>query len=240
MSNNIELNNVVTNLEKLGYIVKVFDSKESAKEYLLSTVKGKTIGFGGSQTIANLNLKEELSKNNTLYLADKIPDGETSESIKSKIFTADYFMLSCNAMTLKGEIVNIDGIGNRVAGSLYGHKKIYYILGENKICNTLDEAIDRARNIASPKNSLRLHRNTPCAFKVKEDLEKMFKSKYNTDTIDQARWAEFIENIPNCELNTHCFNCDSDDRICRSLCIHMSKIKSMEAEVIIIKGDFGY
>lgn len=240
MNNKIEINNVVDNLKKLGYIVNVFDTKENAKEYLLSSIKNKTISFGGSQTIANLNLKEELAKNNTLYMTDKIPEGETSESITSKIMSADYFMLSCNAMTLKGEIVNLDGIGNRLAGSLYGHKKIYYILGDNKICNTMEEAVDRVRNIASPKNCLRLHKLTPCALKVRDDLEKEFKEKYNTETIDQPRWAAFIESIPNDKLNTHCFDCASDDRICRSLCIHLSKIKSMEAEVIIIKEKLGY
>ena len=63
------------------------------------------------------------------------------------------------------EIINIDGAGNRVASSIYGHKKVYFVVGRNKLAPTYDEALWRARNIASPKNAQRLNRKTPCAVK---------------------------------------------------------------------------
>lgn len=74
-------------------------------------------------------------------------------------------MTSVNGLTEDGVIVNIDGTGNRVAGSLFGHKKVYYIVGKNKIASDIEAAIWRARNIAAPKNSARLGLRTPCAVK---------------------------------------------------------------------------
>ena len=62
-----------------------------------------------------------------------------------------------------GELINIDGNGNRVASSLYGHKKVWFIVGRNKLAPTYEEALWRARNIAAPKNAQRLGRKTPCA-----------------------------------------------------------------------------
>ena len=68
-------------------------------------------------------------------------------------------------MDEEGVLLNIDGTGNRVAATLYGHKKVYFVVGRNKIAPTYDEALWRARNIAAPKNAQRLQRKTPCAVK---------------------------------------------------------------------------
>ena len=79
--------------------------------------------------------------------------------------TADVYLSSANALAETGEIINIDGAGNRVASTLFGHKKVYFVIGKNKIAPTYDEALWRARNIAAPKNAHRLARKTPCAAK---------------------------------------------------------------------------
>ena len=79
--------------------------------------------------------------------------------------TTDVFLTSVNAASESGELVNIDGSGNRTAGTLFGHKKVYFVLGENKIVPTLEDAIWRAKNIAAPKNAERLKLKTPCAQK---------------------------------------------------------------------------
>ena len=78
---------------------------------------------------------------------------------------ADVYLTSVNGLAETGELINIDGTGNRVAATLYGHKKIYFIIGRNKLAPTYDEALWRARNIASPKNAHRLQKKTPCAIK---------------------------------------------------------------------------
>ena len=78
---------------------------------------------------------------------------------------AEIYISSVNAVSLNGEIVNIDATGNRVAATTFGPKKIYFIIGKNKVANTLDDAIFRARNVASPLNAKRLKLNTPCAVK---------------------------------------------------------------------------
>lgn len=78
-----------------------------------------------------------------------------------------YFFTSVNAIAETGEMVNIDGAGNRVAGSLFGHEKVYFIAGTNKIESTLEKAVYRARNVAAPMNAARHNFKTPCA--VKQD-----------------------------------------------------------------------
>lgn len=75
------------------------------------------------------------------------------------------YLSSVNALAETGEIVNIDGAGNRVASTLYGHKKVYLIISRNKLAADYDGALWRARNVAAPKNAQRLNRKTPCAIK---------------------------------------------------------------------------
>lgn len=237
----MDLFNVKTKLERNGYEVSIFDTKEQSITYLLDKVKGKTVGFGGSQTITELNLKNLLVANNTVYVPDFPIDGETFASTAKKAMQADVFLLSANAVSENGEIINIDGIGNRLAGSLYGHEKVYYIIGENKIGGTLEEAISRARNIASPKNALRFRHKTPCAMIVLDQLEQKFREKFSIDgEIDQIEWEKFIEGLSTEELNTHCYDCKSAERICCSLLIHFTKPHSMPMEIIIIRKEMGF
>ena len=75
------------------------------------------------------------------------------------------YLTSVNGLAETGELINIDGAGNRVASTLYGHKKVYFLVGRNKLAPTYDEALWRARNIAAPKNAQRLQKKTPCAVK---------------------------------------------------------------------------
>ena len=79
--------------------------------------------------------------------------------------TSDVYLTSVNGLAETGELINIDGTGNRVSGELFGHKKVYFIVGRNKLAPTYEEALRRARNVASPKNAQRLGVKTPCAVK---------------------------------------------------------------------------
>lgn len=149
-------------LESRGFQTSFFPSAEECCAYLNGELDGRTIGFGGSQTVRDMGLYEELSTHNTcIWHWDKargvIPKDATD---------AQVYICSLNGVAETGELVNIDGGGNRVASGLFGHEKVYFIIGTNKIAPDLDGAIWRARNIAAPKNARRLEKKTPCAVKA--------------------------------------------------------------------------
>ena len=98
-------------------------------------------------------------------LFEKIIKNNEFLEIATRCLTTEIFLTSVNAASEKGEMVNIDGTGNRVAGSLFGHEKVYFIFGTNKIAPTLDDAIWRARNIAAPQNSKKYNLRTPCVIR---------------------------------------------------------------------------
>lgn len=237
----MEMEKTVKALERKGYEVTTLKSGKEAVQYLKKKLIDQTIGFGGSQTLTELDLRHALAENNTVYVPDFPPEGETFRSTALKASNTNVFLLSANAVSAEGDIINIDGTGNRLAGSLFGHDKVIYIIGKNKFGGTLEEAVYRARNIAAPKNALRLHRKTPCAVAVAKNLETRFREKYDEDgQIDQLEWQHFIENLDKAELNTHCYDCRSPQRICGSHLIHMEKPHRMDVEVIIIDEEIGF
>ncbi len=229
------------NLEKKGYRVTVFETSAEAVSYLTDTVKGKTIGFGGSQTLTDLNLRNVLAEENTVYVPDFPPEGEDFFGVAYKTVDTDCFFLSANAVSENGEIVNIDGEGNRLAGALFGHKKVYFVIGINKFGGTLEESVCRARNIAAPKNCLRLGRKTPCAQAVRGRLEKTFREKFHVEgPSGLLEWQEFIESLSTEELGTHCYDCGSPERICRAVSIHLTNLFGADTEVILINRQMGF
>ena len=155
--------NLKANLEQKGYIVHIFDTKEDAANYLDQQIDGTTVGLGGSVTIRQMELIRFLSTHNTVYCHDQKPEEMTVVETRTAAARADVYISSVNGISEKGEIVNIDGTGNRVAATTYGPSKIYLVIGANKVAANLDEAIYRARNIAAPLNAQRLKRKTPCA-----------------------------------------------------------------------------
>ncbi len=163
MENNISLQNVQENIEKRGFAVKTFSTKEEAAQFISSNIKGQKVGFGGSITLDEMGLYEELSKNNEVLWHWRISEGMTNADVLKAARDANVYISSVNGIAATGEIVNIDNTGNRVAATLYGHEKVILVAGVNKIASDLQGAIDRARNIAAPLNARRLNRKTPCA-----------------------------------------------------------------------------
>ena len=156
--------NLKKQLEANGFTVSVFASGEDAASYLNREIDGKTVGMGGSMTITGLGLKESLGSHNTLYSHGFTP-GDPAE-VQKLAADAEIYLLSANAIAEDtGEILNIDGTGNRAASTHYGHKKVYFVIGENKIAPDYEKALWRARNIAAPKNAQRIGVKTPCAVK---------------------------------------------------------------------------
>ncbi len=160
----MDCNRIIKSLEHNRYKVSYFETSTAAAEYIAENVKGFTVGFGDSVTLATMNLAERLSAHNAVIDPANYTGVAFSE-IALKTLTTDVYITSVNAAAETGELVNIDGAGNRVAGSLYGHQKVYFVFGTNKIEPTLDKAIWRARNIAAPQNAKRLDYKTPCAVK---------------------------------------------------------------------------
>lgn len=150
-------------LEARGFQVTVCPSKEDAAAYLNGRIDGVTVGFGGSVTLKELGLFDSLSAHNTVFSHWNVPEGRTAAEVLADASRAEVFLTSANGLAETGEIINIDGTGNRVAGILYGHKKVYFVVGRNKLAPTCDEALRRARNVAAPKNAQRLGVDTPCA-----------------------------------------------------------------------------
>ena len=144
-------------LRQRGFAVSVFETAEAAADYLDSAIDNRTVGFGGSMTLEAMDLWERLRAHNQVYShLHGFPLGPEAAE-------AQVYVTSVNGLAETGEVINIDGIGNRVASTLYGHEKVYLVAGRNKIAPTYDEALFRARNVAAPKNAQRKQMKTPCA-----------------------------------------------------------------------------
>lgn len=147
------------NLEGRGFHAHVFATGAEAAEFLVQTLHGTSIGIGGSVTVDTLGVYDRLCESNEVFWHWKNHAPETRE----RAGKAETYLCSANGVSENGEIVNIDGFGNRVTGTIYGPERVFLVVGRNKIAPDLNGAIDRARNIAAPLNARRLNRHTPCA-----------------------------------------------------------------------------
>ena len=150
-------------LKKRGYAVSSFEAAKDAADYLDQQINGVSVSFGGSLTLSEMNLPTLLALHNPLGLPSQMYDDVLGEVDPVKAMSTDVFLTSVNALAETGEMISIDGIGNRVASMMYGHKKVYLVIGRNKLAENFEKAVWRARNIAAPQNAKRLHMKTPCA-----------------------------------------------------------------------------
>ena len=142
------------------------DTKEEAKALALSFVsENSTVSFGGSVTLDETGILTELRSRTDITLHDRATatTPEENKKIMHDALSCDYYFMSSNAITVDGELVNIDGNGNRVAALIYGPEQVIIVAGMNKIVKTVEEGISRTRNVASPQNCVRLNKNTPCS-----------------------------------------------------------------------------
>ena len=135
-------------------------SKEALEKALLLIPEGCTVTMGGCMSAREIGLVDALKTGNYNFIdRDKEED---KRAAMLKAYDADVYIASCNAMTNDGILVNIDGNSNRVSAIAQGPKKVVFIVGMNKICDDLDGAMKRARNVAAPINAQRFDLNTPC------------------------------------------------------------------------------
>ena len=153
---------VKKNLEARGYAVRVFATGKEAADYLDAAIDGKSVGFGGSATLDALGLYERLGSHNETVWHWKWED---KAAARREAQTSDVYLTSVNGLAETGELVNIDGAGNRAAATLFGHEKVFFVIGRNKLAPTCDEAVWRARNVAAPQRAKQLGKKTPCAVK---------------------------------------------------------------------------
>lgn len=150
-------------LEAKGYAVSCFVNAKEAADYLDGQIDGKTVGFGGSVTLEEMGLYEKLAVHNTVNWHQRMPEHKTNREVRLEANASQIYISSVNGLAETGEIINIDGVCNRVAAICYGHEKVYLVVGRNKIAKDYDSALWRARNVAAPLNAKRLKRNTPCS-----------------------------------------------------------------------------
>ncbi|PUU94932.1 MULTISPECIES: lactate utilization protein [Halanaerobium] len=161
----IKAENLIRNFEKRnieGFYVK--DSKAARAKVLELIKERSSVSWGGSTTLAEIGVFDKL-KAGDYKLLDRSTASNSAE--KDKIYhqalSADYYLMSSNAITQAGELVNVDGNGNRLAALIYGPKNVIIVAGMNKVTVDQESAIKRVRNQAAPANSVRLNQKTPCA-----------------------------------------------------------------------------
>ncbi len=159
----MDLEKTISNLKKNEFEVSYFESGAQAAAYLNGKIDGKTVGFGDSETLRVMGISAMLAGHNTVYDPIGVHGDDEFDEIARKTQLTDVFLTSVNAIAETGQMVNIDGTGNRVAGSIFGHEKVYLVAGVNKIVPTLEDAMNRARNVAAPKNTKKFGYATPCA-----------------------------------------------------------------------------
>ncbi|MBQ3145652.1 MAG: lactate utilization protein [Clostridia bacterium] len=158
-------NTIIKNLSKRqieGYYCK--DKESAVKKALELIPKEASVSWGGSMTLTETGLMDAI-KNGDYKLIDRdaATNLEEQRKVYGEICMSDVFLMSTNAITLDGELINIDGRGNRVAFLCYGPQNVVILAGMNKIVTDVESGLKRVRDIASPPNTVRLNKKTPCA-----------------------------------------------------------------------------
>ena len=155
---------LVKNLKKRHFDAVYCDTKEEALQQALSWIpEGSTVGWGGATSAQQIGLMNAVNTGNYKAIdRDQCKTPEEREQAARDCFSADVFLTGANALSLDGEMVNIDGNGNRVGAIIYGPKSVIVVAGMNKVVDTLEDAISRARTVAAPINQQRFQLNNPC------------------------------------------------------------------------------
>ena len=156
---------LVKNLQNRHFDAWYCDTKEDALQKVLELIpEVAKIGWGGVLSAQQIGLFDALRAGNyNLLDRDLCQTQEEREQMMKDALFSDVFLTGANGLSLDGQMVNIDGTGNRVGAIIYGPKKVIVIAGMNKVCDTLEEAVKRAREVAAPLNMMRFMKDTPCA-----------------------------------------------------------------------------
>lgn len=162
----IDIEKTIKALERNKFVVHYFETGAEAVAYLKNRIQNKCVAIGDSRTLLEIGIHDALSEVNEDITDIQRPlPGESFRDTALRTMGRDVFLTSVNALSQTGEMVNIDGTGNRVAASLFGSQEVFFVLGVNKITPDLASAIYRARNVAAPLNSKKNKKSSlnPCA-----------------------------------------------------------------------------
>ena len=156
---------LVKNLKSRHFDAYYCDDKEEALKKALELIPdGATVGWGGATSADQIGLINSVRQGNYQPIdRDAAKTPQEREQIMKECFLSDVFLTGANALSLDGQMVNIDGAGNRVAAIIYGPKSVIVIAGMNKVVDTLESAVQRARTVAAPMNNQRFHNDNPCS-----------------------------------------------------------------------------
>ena len=155
---------LIKNLQSRHFDAYYCETKEEALNKALSLIPaGSSVGWGGALSAQQIGLLDAVNAGNFVALdRDKAANPQEREEIMRKCLLAETFITGANAISLDGQMVNIDGNGNRVAAMIYGPKQVLVIAGMNKVEDSLEAAMNRARTVAAPMNKQRFPLQTPC------------------------------------------------------------------------------
>lgn len=155
---------LVKNLQSRHFYAFYCEDKAQALEKALSLIpEGATVGWGGAMSADQIGLIDAVKRGNYQAIdRSSCVTPEEREAAERNCIFSDVFISGANGISLDGQMVNIDGTGNRVAATIYGPKSVLIIAGMNKVEDTLEAAVRRARTVAAPANQQRFLRQTPC------------------------------------------------------------------------------
>ena len=162
----IDIEKTIKALERNKFVVHYFETGAEAISYLKGRIQNKRVAIGDSHTLLELKVHDVLAQvNDDITDIQRPLPGESFRDTALRTMGRDVFLTSVNALAQTGEMVNIDGTGNRVAASLFGSQEVFFVLGINKITPDLASAIYRARNVATPLNSKKNKKSSlnPCS-----------------------------------------------------------------------------
>lgn len=210
---------LMKNLENNNMKPYFCENKEEAKALVMSLIdKGATVTNGGSVTMKEIGVMDAVKEREDITYLDRNAKGLTPEEVKEiykKAFFADVYLMSTNALTLSGELYNVDGNSNRVAALLYGPESVIVVCGVNKIVENLDEAVKRVKTVAAPKNTVRLHTGSYC-----ENAGECMSLK------NQGAFM--------------CDGCKGSGRICCNYVVSAQQRHKDRIKVIIVNEELGY
>lgn len=155
---------VIKNLQQRNMEGYYFEDSASCVKAIIDLMEeGSVVSWGGSMSVSECGLMDAI-QGGKYQLIDRMTakSPEEAREIFSKTVMADYYLMSTNAITFDGELINIDGNGNRVACLIHGPKHVIIVAGMNKLVSNVEDGQRRVRDIATPANTKRLNKNTPC------------------------------------------------------------------------------
>jgi L-lactate utilization protein LutB len=176
----MNIQKLIANLEKRHINAYYVTSGEEAVHTVLQLIQpGSRVGFGGSVTLEQIGILDLLRERDDVILLDrtKVDDPEDLHRLYVEMFSCDVFMSSANAVTMQGQLVNVDGRGNRIAMMTYGPRRVIIIVGKNKITGNLEAAVDRIRKVACPMNVGRMKKlaeSSPIASTIEITEERIW------------------------------------------------------------------